>query len=215
MKQSIFNSIINLTESSILIYNSYSDSFFIVKKELQALFHDIQKVKSKFPKLYRCFVKAGIYINNNIDELYNLKETYKKIAYNDSNFFLMINPTLDCNFKCWYCYENHIKTSEMDTTNLAKVKILINNILETNINYFTLSFFGGEPFLKYQQVVLPLIKYTSELCKLKNIYFNISFTSNGSLITSKRILEMKNMGPLAVQITLDVFTTDYYSIFYR
>ena len=83
-----------------------------------------------------------------------------------------------------------IKTSEMDTTNLAKVKILINNILETNINYFTLSFFGGEPFLKYQQVVLPLIKYTSELCKLKNIYFNISFTSNGSLITSKRILEM-------------------------
>lgn len=203
MKQSIFNSIINLTESSILIYNSYSDSFFIVKKELQALFHDIQKVKSKFPKLYRCFVKAGIYINNNIDELYNLKETYKKIAYNDSNFFLMINPTLDCNFKCWYCYENHIKTSEMDTTNLAKVKILINNILETNINYFTLSFFGGEPFLKYQQVVLPLIKYTSELCKLKNIYFNISFTSNGSLITSKRILEMKNMGPLAVQITLD------------
>lgn len=91
----------------------------------------------------------------------------------------------------------------MDKINLAKVKDLINNILETKINTFTLSFFGGEPFLKYNQIVLPLIKYTSEQCKFRNISFNISFTSNGSLITPKRITEIKNIGPLAVQITLD------------
>lgn len=203
MKQSIFNSVIELTESSVLIYNSYSDSFFVVKKELKTIFFDVQRVKNSFPKLYRYFVRAGVYVSNNTDELYNLKERYKRIAYNESNFFLMINPTLDCNFNCWYCYENHMEKSEMDKTNLAKVEKLINNILDTNISSFTLSFFGGEPFLKYQQVVLPLIKYASEQCSLKNIYFNISFTSNGSLITKKRILEMRNMGPLAVQITLD------------
>ena len=203
MKQSIFNSIIDLTESSTLIYNSYSDSFFIVKKEFKKLISDIQTVKHRFPHLYRRFVRTEIYVGNNVDELHNLKERYKKIANNDSNFFLMINPTLDCNFKCWYCYENHIKKSEMDKINLAKVKDLINNILETKINTFTLSFFGGEPFLKYNQIVLPLIKYTSEQCKFRNISFNISFTSNGSLITPKRITEIKNIGPLAVQITLD------------
>ncbi|MDY3268512.1 MAG: radical SAM protein [Phocaeicola sp.] len=203
MKQSIFNSIIDLTESSILIYNSYSDYFFVVKKEIKNILSDIQAVKNSFPKLYRRFIQARIYVGNSEDELYSLKERYEKIAYNDSNFFLMINPTLDCNFKCWYCYEKHIKNSEMNNTNLLKVKKLINNILSTNINSFTLSFFGGEPFLKYKQVVLPLIKYTSEQCDLRNIHFNISFTSNGSLLTSKRILEIKNMGPLAVQITLD------------
>lgn len=109
MKQSIFNSIIDLTESSTLIYNSYSDSFFIVKKEFKKLISDIQTVKHRFPHLYRRFVRTEIYVGNNVDELHNLKERYKKIANNDSNFFLMINPTLDCNFKCWYCYENHIK----------------------------------------------------------------------------------------------------------
>ena len=140
MKQCIFNSIIDLTESSTLIYNSYSDSFFIVKKEFKKLISDIQTVKHRFPHLYRRFVRTEIYVGNNVDELHNLKERYKKIANNDSNFFLMINPTLDCNFKCWYCYENHIKKSEMDKINLAKVKDLINNILETKINTFTLSF---------------------------------------------------------------------------
>ena len=155
MKQSIFNSIIELTESSILIYNSYSDYFFVVKKEIKNILSDIQAVKNSFPKLYRRFIQARIYVGNSEDELYSLKERYEKIAYNDSNFFLMINPTLDCNFKCWYCYEKHIKNSEMNNTNLLKVKKLINNILSTNINSFTLSFFGGEPFLKYKQVVLP------------------------------------------------------------
>lgn len=45
----------------------------------------------------------------------------------------------------------------MNNANLLNVKKLINNILSTNINSFTLSFFGGEPFLKYKQVVLPLM----------------------------------------------------------
>lgn len=203
MKQSIFNSIIDLTESSFLVYNSYSDSFFLIKNELKGIFCNIEEVKRKYPLLYRRFVKAGVYVPNNVDEFQNLLDRYKTIANNDSSFFLMINPTLDCNFRCWYCYEHHMEKSEMNKENYNKVKIFIDRILATGIKSFTLSFFGGEPMLKYRQIVLPLIKYTSKKCAHKGVDFNISFTSNGSLFSEDWIIEMKKYGNISLQITLD------------
>lgn len=82
MKPSIFNSLINLTENSELIYNSFSDSFFVVRKTMINLFTDPQKIKDIYPKLYKEFVKTGIYVNKDIDEMYRLRDLYKTIATN-------------------------------------------------------------------------------------------------------------------------------------
>ena len=46
----------------------------------------------------------------------------------DSTFELIINPTLDCNFHCWYCYENHLKGSKMDEGIVSAITTLIRDI---------------------------------------------------------------------------------------
>lgn len=203
MKPSIFNSLINLTENSELIYNSFSDSFFVVRKTMINLFTDPQKIKDIYPKLYKEFVKTGIYVNKDIDEMYRLRDLYKTIATNKKSFFLMINPTLGCNFRCWYCYESHLDKSEMSPKTLIVVKRFISKVLDSSIESFTLSFFGGEPFLKYKTIVLPLVSFTAKECQKKNKMFSVSFTSNGSLITSQKVHELIQYAPLSLQITLD------------
>ena len=91
----------------------------------------------------------------------------------------------------------------MSTGIFHRTKLLIYNIISQNIKTFTLSFFGGEPLLAYRQRVLPLIEYTSNLCKQNSVKFYISFTTNGSLITRSRIEKLSLYGPLKFQITLD------------
>ena len=68
-----------------------------------------------------------------------------------SHYKLIINPTMNCNFKCWYCYETHIKDSKMDNNIIEKVSKLISNILDINeLRSFELSFWR-RTFLYYKK----------------------------------------------------------------
>src|SRR5690625_7616648 len=92
---------------------------------------------------------------------------------------------MNCNFKCWYCYESHIEGSKMNNSNIGKICKLIDNILLNNkkLKTFDLSFFGGEPLMYYSKTSVPIIDYyRSKYSGYKDIKFTISFTSNGYLL---------------------------------
>lgn len=203
MKTSIYNSIIPITKDSDLLYNSYSDTFVILNNRLRDKFYHPDIIRNEFPDLFNKFIENYIYVNEDKNEFKSLQEQSASILNNQDSFLLIVNPTLDCNFHCWYCYEQHLSDSLMSTDIFNRTKLLIYNIISQNIKTFTLSFFGGEPLLAYRQRVLPLIEYTSNLCKQNSVKFYISFTTNGSLITRSRIEKLSLYGPLKFQITLD------------
>lgn len=203
MKFSIFNSIIPLTDKSVLIYNSFTDSFLIVNSNVKNVLQVPGIVKEQELELYRKLIKFGCYIFDNQDEFLQLKNVSKIITDNEKRFFLMLNPTLDCNFNCWYCYENHIKYSKMNADVMDRIFLLLFKTISNNIMHFTLSFFGGEPLMYYKEVILPFIKYAAGLCKEKGIRFDVSFTSNGSLIKDSMISEICKYAFAGFQITLD------------
>lgn len=124
-----------------------------------------------------------------------------------SSFFLTIYPTIDCNLRCWYCYESHENNACMDNDTVLKVRKLIRNVIcRKKIKNLFLSFFGGEPLLRFEEIVKPFISYTRDMCKDHNVDLYIDITSNGVLMTDDVIndllsLELNNT-PL-FQITLD------------
>lgn len=78
--------------------------------------------------------------------------------------------------------------------------------VEKKIKNLFLSFFGGEPLLRFEVIVKPFISYTRDMCKDHNVDLYIDITSNGVLMTDDVIndllsLELNNT-PL-FQITLD------------
>lgn len=204
MKISIYTSVIHIQDKHTLIYNSLSGKFIIVKnrcldlKDLDNLY--AQEDSGTFSDQLR---DAEVVIEDTRDEITILTDRIKDADRNKNEFILHVNPTLDCNFSCWYCYENHIRKSGMDSNTIKNVADLISRILEKEeIKKLHLSFFGGEPLLYFKDIVKVLITHSANTSEILDKKLSVSFTSNGSLLNSDMINFLSEFD-CSFQITLD------------
>lgn len=207
MKYSIYNSFIHINAQHSLLYNAMSDKFLILTSDLADKYRTsgIKEIPTDTNDLfYQRLIQEKFLVETEKNESDLLKEITWRTDNDDSIYILTINPTLDCNFKCWYCYENHIPQSVMNEDMLSALRKHIKDMLEQKeIRIFVLSFFGGEPLLAFEENVKPLIDYTQNLCMEKGIQLRISFTTNGYLLTRERIEQLENYPISSFQITLD------------
>lgn len=139
MKNSIYNTLIKVSPKIILLFNSFTDSFMFLNASVSELLKDASLIKGKHLKLYRDMVKRGFYVADNTDEFQKLKNYSAEILRNTRTFFLIVNPTMNCNLRCWYCYEKH-EISEMNEATFQNVLSFIKNKIESGIESFTLGF---------------------------------------------------------------------------
>lgn len=207
MKYSVYNSLIQINQQHSLLYNALSDKFLILKNNLTDKYKAFEKNQTSAKttdSFYQRMEKEGFLVEDEKNESSILREKAARIDSDNSTYILILNPTLDCNFKCWYCYENHISQSVMTPAILDSLYQHIALVLKREeIKTFVLSFFGGEPLLAFEQNVLPLIDYTQALCNKKGIQLQIGFTSNGYLLSEERIKQLEKYALSSFQITLD------------
>lgn len=220
MKYSQFNSIIPF-DNKFALFNSYSQKAIILVPELKDILNagvveGIENLESIHPTFYQYLVENEFVIPSNVDEIQKVKELSKKEDENPNTFLLTINPTMNCNFKCWYCYETHIKQSKLTDEMIERINKFIALIISNKeLTNFSLSFFGGEPLLYFKKEVVPIIDYYSENCIKNNIYPDISFTTNGYLVNQEFIdyFQSKNL-KCSLQITLDGYKEEHDKVRY-
>jgi uncharacterized protein len=138
------------------------------------------------------------------DEANKLRALIDKIDGDNKEFHLHVNPTLNCNFKCWYCYEEHSANSKMAPETVNAILGFVEKQISANdsLNNFILSFFGGEPLMYFNQPAGPLMHKIQAICNSYNVKFNAHFTTNGYLLNNNLIRSIKTTN-VAFQITLD------------
>lgn len=211
MKSSFYN-VFFPYNSKMIGYNSLSDKFLILDPLQEKLFNAsiqescIDKLKNIDSKLYNTLEEEGFIIDDNKNELERIRNISNSHDFSKDKYDLIINSTMNCNFKCWYCFESHIKNSKISKETLISIENHIDKVLKqqfNNLKYFHLSWFGGEPLLYYKKIILPLLKSVYPKMKKNNILFYSTFTSNGYLITEQMVKEFKKFGVSNLQITLD------------
>lgn len=102
---------------------------------------------------------------------------------------VMLNVTDACNLKCRYCFV--VKNPHYMPLKVAidTVNIVANT---PNGDFKNINFFGGEPTLMWDQIIVPLVKYTKEAYPQERIHFGI--TSNGVLLDYDKLQFMKANG---------------------
>lgn len=197
MKKSIYNTYLHPTENSTVIYNALTDTTVVIPDKIICDTNILDVNESLLSKL----VTEGFIVDDIVDERDEFIKRALTIEKNDTSFHLIINPTINCNFHCWYCYESHI-ASKMAPEMIERVKSLIDKIINEGKN-LTISFFGGEPMLYYNEVMVPILKHAYDKSSEAQIPFSANMTSNGFLLSEKRIKAMKMLNFTGAQITLD------------
>ncbi|MDE7442503.1 MAG: radical SAM protein [Muribaculaceae bacterium] len=201
-KFSQFNSKLSIN-NNVVVYNSFSGKVVLIKNQNISSWDDLKDMLESDLTLKCNLIEAGILIEEDVNETIELEKRILDGINGNGGYILHINPTLDCNFRCWYCYENHLVGSQMNEDILSRVQKYISHVVKRKeIKQLSLGFFGGEPLLYFDKVAKRIILYADEECKKFDKVLHISFTSNGYAINDEIInfLSGYNCG---FQITLD------------
>lgn len=147
-------------------------------------------------------IVGGFIISKSENEL-DLIRKYNRVAIDQKNYFLVILPTLNCNFKCWYCIQHHIP-SVMSEFTKTQIKAHIKYMIESEkIDSLHIEWFGGEPFMGYKNVIFPISNYAKMLCGKHGIPFYNTTTTNGFFITPEKYESLSDIEMRGFQITID------------
>lgn len=187
-------------------YNALTGSFFRLSSELskkvENLLPDLSILEVEAKPLYDKLCDAGFIVSHSIDELDIIRQNHSN-AVHSKEYFLIILPTLNCNFKCWYCIQEHLP-SIMNVETFESIKKHIDYMVEEEcITSLHLDWFGGEPFMTFKKVVEPLSRYAIEKCNQYNIPFINTSTTNGYFINKDVADALEDLKFTQFQITID------------
>ena len=193
------------TDSGVLLFDTLSKvSFFLPRERYEQIYSvsdgfliDVLSEKEK-----EDLKSSGFLVDDSNIQQKLVVAAKHKARLQKRNFHIIVNPTLDCNLRCWYCYESHIKDSRLTPDVLEGICHCIEiKYLEDNIETLQLSLFGGEPLLAKDEVN-QLLHFAEDFCKEHQIKLSVDITTNGTLFSSQFLSTLVNLD-VAFQITLD------------
>ena len=199
-----------LYKDYILYYNSLSDIIipFTIDEYnvIEELLTNLDEFKKEYPVLYKEMYNRGFIIDEKFNELSFIKLQNNRVIYSSNRYHIIINPTLDCNLKCWYCsteYAKAIHSGRMNDDIILRTKKHLKKIIEEErVKELHLDWFGGEPLLYFDEVINPIASFVKNLLT-KNIKYTQHITTNATLLTDERIHLMKDLGFTSFQIPID------------
>lgn len=194
-------------DGRFVLFNALSGGLIEIGKEHLKRFEELSLNVDKFckeePAFFKALVTARFIIPEEVDELDIIRYRSHRDTFLSSYYNLIINPTMNCNFSCWYCYEEHPQGRMSDEMMNRVAKHVETMLMERKISALALGWFGGEPLLFFDEVVVPLSKQLAEIAKNAKVEFTNNITTNGYLIYPDRINKLKEIGMKNYQITLD------------
>jgi uncharacterized protein len=147
--------------------------------------------------LQKLFREQGVIIPETFDELDYFRQQHDQAKFVPSNILgLTICPTMNCNFRCTYCYQHHpsgIMAQDIQDRIVRYVKHHSPPLEKLSVTWF-----GGEPLLE-----LPIIERLTERFLLLSAGYDASIITNGSLLSGKVSRRLVDLRVTWAQITLD------------
>lgn len=206
MKKSKYNFLLP-TDTQTVIYNIYNDELALIEPVLQTLYEtkECSEIAKLHPEFYEFLINKRFLVEDDIDESLRQRTDWSKES--GDNFSITINPTLNCNMRCWYCYEDHSKHTAMGEDVVSSIKALIDKKTQPqSFKHLDICFFGGEPLLSFKDVVYPLSQWACDICKERGKTISIGFVTNGYLLSEEVLDKLETLNvdsPISFQITLD------------
>ena len=209
MKKSYYNIFVKNSQYRVL-YNTLSNSLacftYEEASEIERLLDNIKEFEETYPTLFESMKSAGFIVDDG-NELDYIILRNKLSTFEDGIYHITINPTLDCNLKCWYCsteYKGAKHNGAMSGETVEAIKRHLKLIIESRkVRHLHLDWFGGEPLMYFHEIIKPIASYALELCNSDKVSFSQHITTNSVYMTESMINEFNEISLNSFQIPLD------------
>lgn len=205
-----YSQLFSLSSGNRALFNYVNDSAIILTPKLYEIIEpliiggEFSEIEQQHPRLYQSLRGKEFIIDQHDSASWVLGLLEKKLC-SSKIFRLTINPTLDCNLRCWYCYQTHTRNCYMSAdTKDAVLNLAKKKIADNQLEAFHLSFFGGEPLLRASKIALPLAREIANLCQIYDKRLRLHFTTNGILLSRRMLEQIKEIcSEVSFQIPFD------------
>lgn len=209
MKESKYNFFVEPNEDgdsdSLLAFNAFTCALATMTRENYNSFikgkgNGFESIDDELKK----HLKHGRFIvDDECDEILELRNALLASRYNTSGFSLTIAPTLGCNFDCIYCYESdHSDFTKMSKETQEKLVALIKNKVDSGTQSISITWYGGEPLLA-MDVIEDLSHQIYDLCEEAKIPYHAGMITNGYLLSRETVQRINGCHISFLQVTLD------------
>ncbi len=148
----------------------------------------------------------GILVSQDLDEANSWREQLLKTRNKEAHCFVLhFLPTIQCQLRCRYCFENGVDRGlpMKPETVLATLK-WVDEYLSCfpEIDEFRMVLFGGEPLLR-SDIGIDAIARVQAICLDRQIEFWTEIVTNGELLTEVIAKKLSQYNWRRAQITLD------------
>lgn len=188
-----------------VIFNGFNKENLILEEKALAsmvkLINNPDAYASSHPKILQRLVALKFIVEDDFDERAILKAERESFIY-ASEYKTTILPTFECNYKCWYCLQEH-EPVVLDYTRFdLMIKHIKKYMLENSIQEYVLSWFGGEP-LTQPKVIEYIAPQLISFCEEHKIDFSSGVTTNGALLNIDNIKLLQKCKVDYYQIAID------------
>lgn len=147
-------------------------------------------------------VKDGFLVPDDADEIAQIGATHAALkAQRERTIGLTLVPTLDCNFRCTYCF-SYARSERMS----AQVQAALLRFVAARLpgaNGLSVTWYGGEPTLCLDVIETVTVQLRDMCERYGAKYLPAGMVTNGYLLTEKVAQRLKVAGITHAQITLD------------
>ena len=200
-----YNTLFHSKRFGYFLYNALTNKLFDLDHAHYNVMEEIRDsngesgsaIDSDFIEMLR---KNKVLVEKGEESQLLLARQYQRHAacFDSSRLGLTICPTLQCNFRCPYCFEHsQAESSVMTPETVDRLMHFIQSYKE--IKHLSIAWYGGEPLLGFDVIC----DITEKIKGLDLDIDDLGIVTNGYLLDGKKIAQLNDLKIKTIQITLD------------
>lgn len=200
MKQSFYNKVYVIDDKKFL-FNTLNRGLIEINSRISSILNnnELEKLSEEEIKVLKTEMMI---IEENVNELEEIETVYYNKKREKTLLSYVITPTLNCNLRCTYCYQEHLNKMMTEIKAKAVIEHITRDIKQNQPKKLLITWFGGEPLLN-PLIIEKISQNLIEYCKQNKIQYNANIITNGYLINENVVNVMKRCLIEEAQITID------------
>ena len=184
------------------VYNTSSNALMEIDKESYSLLFESRNTQklstADFDEdLWEALCINNIISDNDTDDYLKYKASITNIRKQRTGMHLTLAPTMDCCFRCHYCFEKYKEKKYMTPEIMDQIIKYVTSYPE--LKNIKITWFGGEPLMAVPQIE----EFYDKFRDIWQEPFISNIITTGYHIDKESIRVMQKVGISSVQITLD------------